>query len=30
MAKSAKYSHNGQIEVTPLYIDYKLATVADA
>jgi hypothetical protein len=28
MAKSAKYSHQGQIKVTPLYIDYKLAMVA--
>jgi hypothetical protein len=28
MAKSAKYSHDGQIRVTPLYIDYQLAMVA--
>ncbi len=28
MAKSAKYSHEGQIKVTTLYIDYKLAMVA--
>lgn len=28
MAKSAKYLHEGQIKVTPLYIDYKLAMVA--
>ncbi len=28
MAKSARYSHDGQIKVTPLYIDYRLATVA--
>jgi len=28
MAKSAKYSHEGQIKITPLYIDYKLATLA--
>ena len=28
MAKSAKYSHDGRIKVTPLYIDYKLAMVA--
>lgn len=28
MAKSAKYLHDGQIKVTPLYIDYKLAMVA--
>lgn len=30
MAKSDKYLHDGQIKVTPLYIDYKLATVARA
>ena len=28
MAKSAKYSHEGQIKVTPLYVDYKLAMVS--
>lgn len=28
MAKSAQYSHDGQIKVMPLYIDYKLATLA--
>jgi hypothetical protein len=27
MAKSAKYSHDGQIKMTPLYIDYRLAMV---
>jgi len=30
LARSSKYLHDGQIKVTPLYIDYKLATVADA
>ena len=27
MAKSARYSQDGQVKVTPLYIDYKLAMV---
>ena len=30
MARSSKYLHGGQIKIIPLYIDYKLATVADA
>jgi hypothetical protein len=28
MAKEAKYRHNGQIKVTPLYIDYKITMVS--
>ncbi len=28
MAKAAKYAHDGSIKISPLYIDYRLATVS--
>ena len=27
LAKDPKYSHGNQIKITPLYIDYKIATI---